>query len=114
MEEIMKQRRIEIAFEIARDFIFGSNWRNCAAWCSGCEGYAPMITVFTAATLHKTTCAEIFWRAETGELHHLVTDKGALLICFSSLLDTDQKTDKKYPASDFPEVQTTQTEYLIR
>lgn len=111
----MKQtRRIEIAFEIARDLVFGSNWRNCAAWCSGCESYVPMITIFTAATLDKTTYAEIFRRAETGELHHKVSNDGALLICFSSLLNMDEETDGKDSPSDSSEVQTTQPDYLIR
>lgn len=93
----MKQSRksIEIAFEIARVFVFGSNWRNCAEWCSDCESYVPMVTTSTAATLEKTGIAEIFRRAETGELHHKLTVKDTLLICLSSLLDTSREQDKR-------------------
>ena len=109
-----RRRQIEVAFEIASGFVFGSDWRDHAAWCSGCEGYVPMITIFTAATLDKTTCEEIFRRVETGELHHRVTDKGELLICFGSLLDTDQETGRKNPPFDLPETQPTQTNYLLR
>ncbi len=106
-----RRRQIEIAFEIARVFVFGGNWRNFAAWCRECESYVPMVAISTAATLEKTTCAEIFRRVETGELHHNLTDEGALIICFSSLLETDKEIDKKNPSCDFPEVQPMQTNY---
>ncbi len=91
---MIQRRKIETAFEIARVFVFGSRWRDCAAWCSGCESYVPMITPLTAATLDKTSVREIFRRVESGKLHHKVTAKGALLVCFSSLLETNQKSNK--------------------
>lgn len=84
-----RRRRIETAFEFASVFIYGGNrWRDAAAWCAGCEGYVPMVSLLTAATLDRTTNAEIFRRVEAGELHHRVSADGSLLICLSSLLDT--------------------------
>lgn len=102
---MMSQRRnIEIAFEIARVFVFGNNWRNQAEWCSKCESYIPMVTTVTAATLEKTSIAEIFRRAETGELHHKTEVKGTLLICLSSLLETSREPGKRNLTSDVSEV----------
>jgi len=88
----MSQRRsIEIAFEIARVFVCGDeDWRDCAAWCSECDGYVPMITLKNAAILENTTVAIIFRRIEAGELHHKTTADGKLFACFSSLLDADE------------------------
>ena len=98
-----ENRLIETAFENALDFVFGGNWRDRAKWCSGCKTHVPMVTPLTAATLEKTTIAEIFRRAEDGELHFFVTVKGALLICFSSLLAAGQETKKRNPFSNFSE-----------
>ena len=90
----MNQRKqIEIAFEIAHVFIFGSGWRDRSAWCFACESYVPMVSVYTAATLDKTDPAEIFRRVETADLHHELTDESALLVCFSSLLGIGRETD---------------------
>lgn len=97
-KEIMEQRaRIETAFEIARVFVFGSNWRDRTAWCCKCGSFVPMVTSLDAATLDKTTGVEIFRRAEAGELHYNVTDDGALLICLSSLLETSQRLSETKP-----------------
>lgn len=80
-------KRNEIAFEISRAIIFGSHWRDHTAWCSECESYVPIVSAFTVATMIKTNVAEIFRRAEKGELHYKVSDDGNLLICFSSIFD---------------------------
>ena len=103
----MKEKRIEIALEIARVFIFGSGWRNHSAWCFACETYVPMVSVSMAAELDKTNPAEIFRRVENADLHHKVTDDGALLVCFSSLLDTEQELDKKHLPFDFSKAEQT-------
>jgi hypothetical protein len=99
----MKQRRTEIAFEIARAFVFGSHWRDRAAWCRECECYVPLIETFTAATLAGATCAEIFRRAEIGELHFEVTARGQLLICLCSLLDSGDELNVSNVPSNYSE-----------
>lgn len=89
----MTQRgSIETACEIARVFVCGEHWRNSAAWCDGCQSEVPMITELTAAILEKTDGVTIFRRVETGELHHKVTADGALLVCFSSLLNDGESS----------------------
>lgn len=88
---MLKEKRIEIAFELANEFIFDkTRAEDQTAWCSGCGEFAPLISLQTAALLEKTTTVEIFRQAETGDLHHQATTEGALLICFSSLLDAGQ------------------------
>jgi hypothetical protein len=96
-------RRTETAFENALEFVFGGNWRDRAKWCAGCGAHALMVTPLTAATLEKSTIAEIFRRAEDGELHFLVTAKGSLRICFSSLLAAGREPNKINPFSNFSE-----------
>lgn len=83
-------RSFESAFESDPVSVFGRD-RECAKWCPGCERYVPMVMTLTAATLAKTNIAEIFRRAETGELHFQVTAKGTLLICLNSLLATSRE-----------------------
>jgi len=89
---MLKEKRIEIAFEIARVFVFGKNRQDQTAWCAGCETLVPMISLQTAATLEKTTYMDIFRRVESGELHYRFTNKNVLLVCFGSLLETEQKS----------------------
>ena len=97
-------KRIETDFEIALVFVFGSNWRDCVKWCSECGSYVPMVTTLTAATLEKASIAEIYRRAETGELHFQVTVKGTLLVCFSSLLVASREPSKRNLISNFCDV----------
>lgn len=87
---INHRTKTETPFEIACAFIFGRNWRDRSNWCGDCGTYNPLVTSLTAATFEQTTVLEIFRRAETGKLHYKVTTQGALLICFGSLLKTEQ------------------------
>ena len=89
---MLKEKKIEIAFEIARALVFGKNRQDHTAWCAECEAQVPMISLQTAAMLEKTTYADICRRVEKGDLHYRLTNKNALLVCFVSLLGTEQKS----------------------
>jgi len=85
-----RKGKIETAFEIARVFVYGDRWQSNAAWCDRCESYVPMVTAQIAAKLDNTTGEEIMARVECSELHNRTTDDGSLLVCLSSLIDTDR------------------------
>jgi hypothetical protein len=87
---MIPRERIETACEIARLFLYGERWRDCARWCSRCNSYVPMVTLRVAARLDETTETTIFHRVEAGELHYQVRADGTLLVCLSSLLGVDQ------------------------
>lgn len=82
-----RKGKIEMAFEIARVFIYGDQWRWNAAWCERCESYVPLVTPASAAELESTTEEAIDRRMDTGELHHHITVEGTLLVCLGSLID---------------------------
>jgi hypothetical protein len=88
-----RKGKIETAFEIARVFIYGDRWNTNAAWCDRCESYVPLVTPLAAAGLDKTTPEAIAERVDAGELHHLVTADGTLLVCLGSLIDAGSPED---------------------
>ena len=55
------------------------------AWCDRCGAKTVMLSPNEAAAARQTTAREIFRRVETGEIHFLETEAGALLICRDSL-----------------------------
>ncbi len=90
VEILTRKGRIETAFSIARNFVYGDRWQRAAAWCDECESYSPMVTASTAAMLDKTTCDDIASRVETRQLHHWKMPGDKLFVCLSSLLDPSQ------------------------
>jgi hypothetical protein len=56
--------------------------------CGSCEARSPMVTLDEAASIAGVTARAIYRNVEEGRLHFLETDKGGLLICLTSILDT--------------------------
>ena len=54
------------------------------AWCGQCAAETVMLSPDQAAAQLQITAREIFRMAETGEIHYLETESGALLVCRNS------------------------------
>jgi hypothetical protein len=59
--------------------------RRMAFWCERCGADALMVTPSEAATFCSTDTRAIFRGVETGEIHCIEMDGGALLVCSNSL-----------------------------
>ena len=86
------KKRLEIVWE-THEITTISFKRNYSAevFCQSCQSNTPHLTISETASLWQTTDREIFRLTETGEVHYLETDMGALLICGNSLLTKNKK-----------------------
>jgi hypothetical protein len=83
------KRRTEITIEIDRVTVI-SRRDSHQAWCAACGAEVSLITASEAATLSATDVQTIFRHAASGALHSSLTQRGALLICLTSLLHAPQ------------------------
>jgi hypothetical protein len=64
--------------------------QSISAWCGSCRTAVLMLTPDEAAAFTQTTTRDVYRRVETGELHSIETDDGALRVCVNSLGGTAQ------------------------
>ena len=74
-------RRTVVRFETRKRAVVWAQGGGVLAWCARCGAEVLMVTPDEAAALTETSARAIFRRVESGELHFVETDKGALLIC---------------------------------
>ena len=63
------------------------------AWCEHCAAETVMLAPDEAGAHMQTTARKIFRLAESGEIHFLETESGALLVCSDSCRDHLRKRD---------------------
>jgi excisionase family DNA binding protein len=78
-------KRTVITIEQHRLTVVRSRRRSVVAWCERCGGEVRMVTPDEAAALTGISLRRIYRRVESGKLHFVETDAGALVICVSSL-----------------------------
>jgi hypothetical protein len=66
-----------------------------SAWCEPCGAEVLTVTPDEAAALAQSTTRDIYRRVETGELHSIETDDGALRVCVNSLGGTTSGSDSE-------------------
>lgn len=81
----MGGKRTVITIETHRLTVVGSRRRSVVAWCERCGGRVRMVTPEQAAAFVGIQPRDIYRRVESGAVHFVETDAGALLICAGSL-----------------------------
>ena len=77
--------RTEIIVEKHQRTVIRSRRQAVIAWCEQCAVETVMLSPEKAAAIVHTTAREVYRRAESGELHFIETESGALLVCSASL-----------------------------
>jgi len=75
------KKRTSITIETRKTTVIRRRKAQTVAWCERCHARVLMHNPDEAAALDGTTVREIFRYVESGELHAIETDEGALLVC---------------------------------
>jgi hypothetical protein len=92
-------KRTEITIETERFLVVSQRRERTIPWCSECDKNVPMLTVYEAATIARTTPLVIFGLAESGRLHCSVSQEGRLFICSNSLASERAEDARERPAT---------------
>ena len=86
------KKRLEIVWETHEITTINFNQNhNVTFFCQLCQSAAPHLSITQTTALLHTTDRDIFRLVETGEIHYLETEAGALLICSNSLSTKNKK-----------------------
>ena len=84
------KRRIVIAMRQDEVFVFRRPLESTQNWCPACSAEVTMVTPEQAALVRYLTPRIIYRLIEAGDVHFLESQEGAVLVCLSSLLPSEE------------------------
>jgi hypothetical protein len=84
------RRKIQLTVETHQLLVISRTKGSTQGWCSECAGDVPLIKPEEAAVLAGVSPRTIYRRVEAGFVHFAESPEGWLLICLSSLLESNQ------------------------
>ena len=88
-------KRTTITIETRHKTVVHRSSGQTVAWCERCGAEVSMLKPVEAASYVRITANDFFRRVESGDLHFLLLDDGALLVCPNlpgeGLLDSEKE-----------------------
>ena len=89
------RKRTIVTIETRKRTVVRGSSGQTIAWCEQCLAEVSKLEPAEVATFARVTLREGFHRVQTGELHLLAAERGALLICRKLLMDDSSHSVKE-------------------